>query len=126
MSLLDGGMAEAFGEIFGGEYIAGQLLPVTLTKVSGGKLEETLGALLPCLYQPERTTQAMRESQGYTQLDTRFFVLQAGVTAGPLKDWELIDKNGARWAVQSVDQDPARSYWDLHTRPSRRVIAPDP
>lgn len=128
MSLLGGDMAAAFGEIFGGEFLPGQLLPYTLGQTPNtAALTETPGDPIPCSYQPERTTQRMREREGYTDKDRRYLVLQAGTGGAQLTtDWDVVDQAGVAWSVVAVNAiDPAGAYWDLHTRPSRRP-APDP
>jgi hypothetical protein len=119
VTLLGGGIAEAFGQVFGSLYLPGHLYRPTVARVSGGSLVETPDPEgVPIRYQVERVTQAMRQSEDYTDQDARFFILQAGV--GQLaKGHEFTDQGGARWQVVRPDRDPAGAYWDVQARPAR-------
>lgn len=111
-------MAAAFGEIFGGEYHAGQLRKMATTKASGGTLSTTQqGPLLPCLYQREKITWSMRQREGYTDRDARFFVLAAPLGADVDHPDHLL-ADAAEWQVQTAVRDPAGAYWDLHVTPA--------
>lgn len=60
-------------------------------------------------------TEAQRGQDGYSAEDVRFLILQSGVSAQPNSDSRIIYRGGP-YLVMSVDQDPARSYWDCRAR----------
>lgn len=120
MGALDGGIAAVFGAAFSGIYLPGEVFHATTAKASGGKLTKTFGEPAPCRYQPEKTTQAMRQTEGYTDKDARFFILRAGVAPTPALDVDdEFQTSTGRWQVIAAGGDPASSYWDVHARPAR-------
>lgn len=116
MGLLDGDVAAAFSAIFSGFYLNGQLY----RSIEGG--DDGMGGGSnggfadpeAIKFQPEATSQAMRDSPGYIETDKRYFVLAHGV-AEPTTDCEMVAE-GKRWKVVNWSRDPASSYYDLHCR----------
>ena len=119
MTLLGGGIAGAFAEIFGREYLPGLLHPMRETSGTGGRLtKETDGADLPMAYQREAMSWAMRQADGFDQEDARFFVLRLPLARAPTLADELT-ADGRRWSIQGpIGQDPAGAYWDIRARPT--------
>lgn len=116
MGLLDGGAAAAFAGIFSGIYLDGTLhRATTIDDGEGGG--STTYADEAVKAQLEACTEAMRQADGYTDLDVRILVLASGV-ARPDTDTQ-ITVDGTRYAVQPpVYRDPCGSYWDCRARPA--------
>lgn len=120
MNLLDGGIREIFANAFSGIYLDATLHRTTVTyDGSGGgsatQSSETVKAMF------SRTTQAMREREGYSDTDMRILVLALNVDEIDT-DCE-ITLGGRRWGIRHVGQDPARSYFDLHGRTAGNATA---
>lgn len=122
MGLLDGGMAAAFGQIFGGVYLDGFRHPITLAKQIGGRLTLTEGAATPMKFQQDAVTWKMRQTEGFTERDARFLILTTSCPA--LTTADEITALGQRWSIEGpLVQDPARAYWDVHARPTEPPAA---
>lgn len=115
MGLLDGGLTAVFGAAFNGIYLPGTLHRQTRTEADNGDVS-VLWSDSPIRYQPDRITQAMRQAEGYTDKDAAFLILQAGVAQEPTTDDEFTA--GGRWAVKSVDADPANTHWIIRASPA--------
>lgn len=116
MGLLDGDVAAAFSAIFSGFYLDGWLYR-SIESGDDGMGGGSNGGFAPAeaiKFQPEATTQAMRDSPGYVDTDKRYLILAHGV-AEPNTDAEL-EAEGKRWKVVTWSRDPAASYYDLHCR----------
>lgn len=79
---------------------------------TGGRLSADAPADFPCKAQMQQMTERMRMAAGYTDTDQRIFILASTLATVPTTDDE-IELLGQRWGIASVDQDPARAYWDL-------------
>lgn len=114
MALLDGGLQAVFGAAFGTIYLSGTLHRQTRTEGYNGDVSVTW-ADSPIRYQPDRITEAMRQAEGFTDKDAAFIILQAGV-AEPNTDDEFTASG--RWAIKSVDADPANTHWIIRASPA--------
>lgn len=115
MDLLGGGIAAAFGEIFGQFYLDGTLHRITRTEEDDGDVT-TSSADEAIKVQKDACTERMRQQPGYTMEDVRLLVLQRGPTGAvivkPNTDCE-VSVGAERYTVAFVDQDPAGAYWEL-------------
>lgn len=114
MGLLDGGMASIMGAAFGSIY-----LPATLWRkraavrdaggsiTSGGGFDE-----IACRAMRDSVTERMRLAGGYTDRDVRILVLAASFS-GTITTDDEITVAGTRYAVASVDMDPAGAAYEL-------------
>lgn len=120
MSLLDGGIAELFGEIFGGEYLDANIIRSSKTKVpgSGGKLTSE-PEVFTCKAQPDARNEGTNAAADITERTARFLVLVNVGTfaaAGLTIDDKLQMLTGAyagTWAISRIDTDPAASHYVL-------------
>lgn len=71
--------------------------------------------MAPIKVQRDQCTEAQRMADGYAPTDVRFLVLQYGVNIIPNTDSRVVYR-GENYRVMSVDQDPARAYWDFRAR----------
>lgn len=113
MSLLDGSLAAVFSSALSSVYLDATLhRPTTSDDGTGGGSttwgDEAVKAQL------DRTTDAMRRSEGYVDTDQRILVLAHGVDRIDT-DCEITVK-GSRWGIANVEQDPCAAYYDLHGR----------
>lgn len=117
MGFLDGGVAQVFSSMFSGFYLDATLFrsPDTFDDDGkGGGDDQELGDPEAVKVQPEATTQAMRETEGYVDTDKRYLMLAHGVDQ-PDTDCEL-EAEGKRWSVVNWSRDPCSAYFDLHCR----------
>lgn len=106
---LSGLFAAAFGGVYD-DAVLYRRAPVDYDQ--GGKITAGESGEYPCKAQLERTTEAMRQAQDFSDTDQRIFVLTASLGVAPTTEDE-IEVRGTRWGIASVDQDPARAYWEL-------------
>lgn len=118
--MLDGDLAAVFGSIMGAYFLDATLHRQTVTDdgMGGGSASSSDEAVKAQL---DQTTQR-QQSEGYTDKDQRILVIASGVEQITTDD--EITVAGARWAIASVTQDPARSYYDLRGRLSGYVATP--
>lgn len=121
MSLLDGGMAQAFAAVFGGIYLDGTLYRARTFEDDGAGGAPTRApnddGFLPgesVKVQIDAATQAMRSAEGYVDGDVRILMLAHGVAA-PDTDCE-VGAGGARYMVETIGTDPCGSYYELRGR----------
>lgn len=114
MSLLNGGLQSVFGAAFGGLYLEGEIHRVTRTEAGNGDVT-VAWADSPIRFQPDRITEAMRRADGFTDRDAAFLIIQAGVE--PF-DTDAEATMGGRWAIKSVDADPANTHWVVRASPA--------
>lgn len=109
MSLLDGGIAGIMNSAFGGIY-----LPATLYRRSWtddkGTLTENAPATESIRCQVDAATEAMRAQAGYTGTDVRLLILAAAID--PIDTDCEVAVGNRRFAIASVDQDPAGAYFE--------------
>jgi hypothetical protein len=120
MGILDGGLQSIFGAAFGGIYSDGTLYVIE-------RVENEDGGFTPyerrkaIKGQVDACTEAMRQQAGYTERDARLMVLQidqhACPVARPTTDAQ-ITLGGTRWAVGSVEADPANTHWIIRATPA--------
>lgn len=115
MGLLDGDLAASFASVFSGFYLDATLHRVAITfSGGGGGSVDSDDAGEAVKAQLTRTTQAMREREGYVDTDQRILVLANGVA--PIDADCEITVDGVRWGIRSVGRDPVGAYYDLHGR----------
>lgn len=116
MGILDGdSLSSVIGAAFKGLYATGKLHIVTKDGSGQVVLPETFTDY-DCSLQQDRYSAFVRANAGIPDKDSRFLILQSGMTVTPTVDDELTFA-GKRWRVRTVDQDPARSYWDCRVTP---------
>lgn len=114
MGLLDGGMQGIFGAAFGGLYLAGTLIRVTLTDDGEGGYSVS-HAVHAIKGQVDQASERMRRAESYTDGDMRVIVLQSGVTVEPNTD-DLAILGGKVWALSGIQADPAITHWEMTGR----------
>lgn len=114
MGLLDGELAGVFAAAFGPIYLDGSLYRSTLTHDGAGGGTEAFAGPEDVKAQVDATTQAMRDAPGYIDTDQRIIVLAAGID--PITTDDEIEVDGVRWQIASVNQDPAKAYYELRGR----------
>lgn len=117
MGLLDGGGAALFRSVLQGTYLNATLhRPTTTSDGMGGGTVNPDEEGTAVKIQFEAATEAMRQAQGYTDIDVRILMLASGVDR-PSTDHEIVHA-GTRYAIAGpVGRDPASAYWDIHARP---------
>jgi hypothetical protein len=115
-SFLDGGVSALFSGMFSGFYLDATLFrkPTFTDDGAGGGTDNPSGTGEAVKVQPDQTTQAMRETEGYVDTDKRFLMLAHGV-AEPDTDAEL-QAEGKRWGFVNWNRDPCSAYFDCHCR----------
>ena len=116
VGLLDGGLAASFGAVFGAYFLDGSLHRQARVDGRGGDVSVTWTDA-PIKYQPDKITEAMRQAAGYTDKDAAFLVLQSGVSPEPTSA-EQMTASGRRWAIASIEADPANTYWLIRATPA--------
>jgi hypothetical protein len=116
VGFLDGGVSAVFDSIFSPIYLDATLFrkPTYSDDGAGGGEDNETDAGQAVKVQPEATTQAMRETEGYADTDKRYLMLAHGI-AEPSTDCELVAED-QRWSVFNWSRDPASAYYDLHCR----------
>lgn len=113
MSLLDGGGAALMHSVFSGVYRDATLHRVSITPNNkGGGTTERDDDGEPVKAQRARTTQSMRDREGYADTDMRILVLSHGVDLITIE--HELTFEGVRWSIANVGRDPAGAYYDLH------------
>lgn len=119
MGLLDGDDLQAFlGSALAGLYEDGtaEFWGFSTTRnVSTGTFPMTKSGEEACKVQRDACTEAQKREDGYTATDVRLLVLQYGLSGEITADCRVVYR-GDTYRVMSVDQDPARSYWDCRAR----------
>ncbi len=120
MTLLGGDAAALFGELLAGEYLPATLRTNTDAYDNRGNLTRG-GEAVDCRVQVDRTTEAMRQAEGYSATDVAVFVLVK--PGGALPAIDALDSNheitvlagpytGQTYKVGApIDRDPAGAYW---------------
>lgn len=119
MGLFDGAQA-VFGSVMSTYFHAGQLHRATRTEAKDGDVTTTY-ADEDVKAQQEACTEAMRKAEGFTDKSVRLLVLQRAPAGGLVPEPSADDEVtllGQRWAVDMIDTDPARSYWEMRGRPA--------
>lgn len=112
MGLLNGDIAQLFGDVFGGIYLPATLIKRAVVKGTGGKLT-TIDAPYPCRIQADNCTQAMRDASDYTDSDIRLLILTAGLPVTVDTDCIVSGVRGRDWSIAGpINQDPAGSYFE--------------
>ena len=107
-----------FGSVLLNIYEDGTLQSVTQNPVrdpNTGTFPSVLGTPEACKLQRDKCTNRQREEVGYSSEDVRFLILQSGLVVTPNTD-SRVSYRGFNYRVMSVDQDPARAYWDIRAR----------
>jgi hypothetical protein len=106
-------LAGVFGAAFGSIYEAATLHRRSAPAYdAGGRITATGTEEYDCRALVDATTERMRTAAGYAETDQRIMILASTLATTPTTDDE-ISAGGRRWGIASVDQDPARSYWEL-------------
>lgn len=116
---LDGGMRAIFGAAFASLYLDATLHRRTTSVASDGDVtasetDEDVKAHF------DRITETMRRSEGYADGDVAILALQVNaagdqVSPAPTTDDE-ITLGGQRWAIGSIEADPAATHWIIRGR----------
>lgn len=110
--ILDGGVQALFGSVFGALFLSGTLIrPIREEDGEGGWIMAA-SAQYPVKGQIEQTDEAMRQSGGYTDMDAKITLLQAGLPVAPNSD-DRIFLAGRTWAIVTIKSDPAGAYWSI-------------
>jgi len=110
MSILDGDIRDLFGSVFSDIWDTAHL--VRVSQVSDGRGGGTETPSPPVSVRVQFDDDTDRESSGSVKRFTRVLVLQSGVVSAPDTS-SYIMSGSRRLAVRRVDEDPARSYWEL-------------
>lgn len=115
MSLLGGGVAALFGELFAPLYLPAHVYGTTETYGGNGKLRREQTDR-PCRAQVDSCTERMVAAEGYTDTDRAIFILADTLEGGVDSDCEVVVDEGpyagTRWRLATpIDRDPAGAYW---------------
>lgn len=113
MSLLGGGIASIFGNVFGSLYRDGLLHRDGTDPIYDGEgniVGYTGGGDVACKAQVDAATYAMRQAEGYSEGDVRIIVLSAGLGVEVTTDFQ-VSVGGKRWMIGSVERDAANSHY---------------
>ena len=111
MGLLDGGIKQLFGTVFGGIYLDGTLHTGSFDVNSMGDVSSSPAAAIPIKVQVEECTENMRKAEGYSADDVALIVLQDGIGIVPTSDHEITAR-GVRYRLNTpITADPAGSHW---------------
>lgn len=114
--LLNGGLQGVFAGAFGSIYLPGTLWRVRRTEGAGGTFTET-PIPTPCRVQVDSATEAMRGDAGYSDRDVSILILQGGLVGPAPTTDDQVTAKGVRWALASVIEDPASTYWLCRATP---------
>ena len=116
MALLDGGLKQVIGSALGG-FLLDCTLHIFATVDDGmGGLNEVETGTFAAKGVVEQYSEFYRASLGIPETDSKIIMLQNGVDAEPtIRDQVTI--RGTRWAIVSIDQDPAQASWNFQARP---------
>jgi hypothetical protein len=116
MGLLDGGLQNIFGNVFGPLLLGGTLHKSTWTTDNEGTITETFTSY-PVRAMEEIVSAAVRAQAGIPSDDAKFIVLQLGVGA-TLEQGDHITLRGRRWVFRApIDEDPAQASWTAWASP---------
>lgn len=124
MSLLDGGIRDVFGSVFGAIYEDATLVAVTRTESTDGDITVTTANHAVKAHAPSRSA-AYREAAGFADDEVEIILLQAGMTVVPTTDMRLTYK-GRGYSITRVDGDGAHSQWRLRAKIRTEVVPPPP
>lgn len=116
MGLLNGGIAELFGSVFGSFYLDATLLVPTFVPDGQGGGENTTQPQ-PVKVQRNELTQPQREAQGYAESDVAFIVLTRGAPDSLNADC-LLQFEGTTYTLHDPRLDPAGSHWLVRGKPN--------
>jgi hypothetical protein len=123
MGLLDGGIQSIFGSAFGALYLNAALTRTVQTSDDEGGGTVTPSDQ-PCKVQVDACTETMRRAPGYTINDVSLYVLQVGISGGPIDTACYVTPAtgphaGIRYRlVAPIAQDPAAAYWNARGTPA--------
>jgi hypothetical protein len=111
MGLLDGDIAELFGQVFGDlVYLDATLHRTVKTAAADGDVT-SVPTDIACKAQFDEVTEKMRAASGYADTDVAIIILQSGISPAVNTDDEITIE-GNRYLIRGpIDSDPARSYW---------------
>lgn len=126
MSLLGGGIAGAFGEIFAPEFLDGVLIKSGWRDDEGGTVTREPQEF-PVKVQIDRVTYAQRQAEGFNAQSVRVIILQrpngAQIAATPAdSDSVRVQHPGAEprlWRLDMVEADAAASHWEARGTPTK-------
>lgn len=115
MSLLGGGIAALFGELFSPLYLPATLGKVVETYDGGGRLQRGRTEY-PCRAQIDSATERMQATEGYTATDRAVYILAATLGTSADTDCDITVTEGpyagTLWRLASpIDRDPGGAYW---------------
>ena len=115
MGLLDGDLKAVFGGVFGPLLLDATLHKVSLTRDAGDTItpasaDHAVKAMV------DAYSDTFRAAAGIPATDVRLIVLQIGVPVAPNTD-DQITIRGKRYAIASVDEDPAQASWTMRGSP---------
>lgn len=119
MSLLDGEIAELFGDVFGGIYLDGTLIRMTRAEdpASAGNIIQAPSSQ-SCKVQRDDCTERQKLEQGYSARDVRLLVLAASID-GMVTNGDRIELGDDTWTIgPTVMRDPAGSYFECRGIPT--------
>jgi hypothetical protein len=136
MGLLDGGIARAFGGIFGALYPDALLHVPTRAETQGGSVTEARTGdagqpeAMTVKAQRDAVTATMREAEGYEEKDVRFIILTRTaeyelpeLPQGCHLTWPKL--GGTRYSLQGpAALDGAASHYEVRGRPVRSAPLP--
>lgn len=114
MSLLDGGISDVFGAVFGSIYGDAVLLKAQRTEDTGGDIVETVSGHGMKVHEPGRSEE-YRAKAGFADTETEIIALQAGLSVQPSAD-DRLWQSGAMWSVIAAKPDGANSQWRIRAR----------
>lgn len=108
------GIATQISAQFGGPYVAGAVLdPGTPVMAGGSIVTPGTPTERTCMIQIDAATEAMRQSDGYSEGDARFLILSATLAGNLNTDAHVRVDAGpfaGEWLVSAIERDPMAIY----------------
>lgn len=115
-ALLDGGLAAVFGAAFGSVYLPGKVhAPAAPVFDEGGSIVPGAAPTeFDCRVQPDKVSERMRATDGYTDKDIALIVLTSGLGTAIDTDCRIEVLSGMHsglWMIDMADLDAAGSHY---------------
>lgn len=115
MSLLDGGIRELFGSVFGEIYEDAKLITSARTEDEYGSITEVKTEVDVKAHRPT-LTDAYRAAAGFSDDEVDIIILSAGLTSAP-KTNNYIEYQGSTYSIVHAKEDGAHSHWRCRAKP---------
>lgn len=115
MSLLDGGIRELFGSVFGEIYEDATLITSARTEDEYGSITEVKTEVDVKAHRPT-LTDAYRAAAGFSDDEIDIIILSAGLTKTPSAN-DYVEYQDKTYAIVHAKEDGAHSHWRCRAKP---------